>query len=150
MMGQLLCISILFALGYIVGGGRNRMHLRRLDKREAELRGFVATTGLTIPQHERLSDPTLVHGGVVISVDYFKRFIAAFYSIIGGRVKTYEDLMSRGRREAILRMKQAAQAQGADAIINVRIETTRIANGRGDKQTAGVEVLAYGTAVCTR
>jgi len=148
-MSQLLCISILFALGYIVGGGRNRAHLRHLDKREAELRGFVATTGLTVPKHGSFSDPTLVSGGVVISVDYFKRFIAAFHSIIGGRVKTYEDLMSRGRREAIIRMKHAAASQGADAIINVRIETTRMANGRGDKQTAGIEVLAYGTAVRT-
>ncbi len=148
-MGQLLCISILFALGYIVGGGRNRMHLKSLDKREAEFQGLLATTGRTLPTHGNLSDPTLVYGGVVISVDYFKRLIATFYSIVGGRVKTYESLMSRGRREAILRLKDAARAQGADAVINVRIETTRIANGRGDKQTAGVEVLAYGTAVRT-
>jgi uncharacterized protein YbjQ (UPF0145 family) len=57
--------------------------------------------------------------------------------------------MIRGRREAVIRMKQAAKARGADAVINVRIETTRMANGRGDKQTAGIEVLAYGTAVRT-
>jgi uncharacterized protein YbjQ (UPF0145 family) len=148
-MSQLICISILFALGYFVGGGRNRLHLRRLDKRERELQGLTTTTGIIIPRHAALSDPTLVHGGVVISVDYFKRFIGRFHTIIGGRVRTYESLMIRGRREAVIRMKQAAKARGADAVINVRIETTRMANGRGDKQTAGIEVLAYGTAVRT-
>jgi len=148
-MSQLICISILFALGYFVGGGRNRMHLRSLDKREAELKRLTATTGICIPGHANLSESTLVHGGVVISVDYFKRVIGLFHTIIGGRVRSYESLMSRGRREAIIRMKESALSQGADAVINVRIETTRMANGRGDKQTAGIEVLAYGTAVRT-
>jgi uncharacterized protein YbjQ (UPF0145 family) len=41
-----------------------------------------------------------------------------------------------------------ARSQGYDAIFNVRLETSRLANATRDgKGTAGVEMLAYGTAV---
>jgi uncharacterized protein YbjQ (UPF0145 family) len=56
--------------------------------------------------------------------------------------------LERARREAILRMTEEAQQQGFDAIFNVRLETSRLANARRDgKGVAGVEMLAYGTAV---
>ena len=145
-MFQLLTFLILLGLGFWVGGQRNARHLQRLDARERDLQTLPTTNGRIIPGMV-LTEPTLVHGGVVISVDYFKRIGAIVGAIFGGRLYAYESLMERGRREALLRMREAAKAGGADAIINVRIETTRIANGTGDKQVAGIEVLAYGTAV---
>ena len=147
-MGQILIFLTLLGLGYMVGGRRNARHLKRLAEREKDLQTLPTTNGRLVPG-ATLVKPTLVHGGVVISVDYFKRLGAMIRTIFGGRLYSYESLMERGRREAVLRMKEAAKAEGADAIINVRLETTRIANGRGDKQVAGIEVLAYGTAVRT-
>jgi uncharacterized protein YbjQ (UPF0145 family) len=45
-------------------------------------------------------------------------------------------------------MKGAAHARGYSKIINVRMETATMASSRGDgKGTAGVEILAYGTAI---
>jgi uncharacterized protein YbjQ (UPF0145 family) len=45
-------------------------------------------------------------------------------------------------------MTEEAQLQGYDAIFNVRLETSRLANARRDgKGVAGVEMLAFGTAV---
>ena len=45
-------------------------------------------------------------------------------------------------------MKERAIEQGFDAIINVRFESSRLANARQDgKGTAGVEMLVYGTAL---
>jgi uncharacterized protein YbjQ (UPF0145 family) len=45
-------------------------------------------------------------------------------------------------------MIEDARSQGYDAVFNVRLETSRLANsGRDGKGTAGVEMLAYGTAV---
>ena len=83
-----------------------------------------------------------------MSLDYFKRVIAGLRAIIGGRVKTYEPLLERARREAVLRMAESAKRQGYDAVINVRLETSRLANAAGNGEgTAGVEMLAYGTAV---
>ena len=148
-MIQLLTFLILLGLGFWIGGQRNSRHLERLEAREQRLRTLPTTNGRIIPGAV-LIQPTLVHGGVVISVDYFKRIGAIISTIFGDRLYAYESLMERGRREAVLRMQEAAQAEGADAVINVRIETTRIANGMGDKQVAGIEVLAYGTAVRTR
>ncbi len=36
------------------------------------------------------------------------------------------------------------------AVINVRLETARMANGRGGNGIAGLEVLAYGTGIKLR
>ena len=57
--------------------------------------------------------------------------------------------MERGRREAILRMKEDARKAGYDAVINVRLETSRLADADGAR-TAGVEVIAYGTGLKLR
>jgi len=146
-MFEILSFLVLLGLGYAVGGSRNRRHLQHLDAEEKKLQNLSTTTGILIPGSSALHQPRLVCGGTVISVDYFKRAFAILRTITGGRVKSYESLLERGRREAVLRMKQDAQRQGADAIINVRIETTRIANGRSNQQIAGLEILAYGTAV---
>ena len=45
-------------------------------------------------------------------------------------------------------MTEHAVAEGYDAVINVRLETSRLASSRGNgKGTSGVEMLAFGTAV---
>jgi len=65
-------------------------------------------------------------------------------NIFGGRVSSYESLLDRGRREAILRMKESAK--GASEIVNVRIETSSIS--KNDNRGIGsIEVYAYGTAI---
>ena len=96
----------------------------------------------------QVGEAALVTGSVVVSLDYFKRFIAGLRALIGGRIKTYEPLLDRARREALLRMKEEARDRGFDAIINVRLHTSRLANSRGNGEgTAGVEVLAFGTGL---
>ena len=145
----LITIVCLLGAGFAVGGRRERRHLERLKQGEAKAAHLPATTGLALPGNPLTRDPSLVSGSVVISVDYFKRFLASLRIIIGGRLPGYETLLARARRDAVLRMKQAAIGQGADGIINVRIETARLATGRGDNGVAGVEVLAYGTAIRT-
>ena len=93
----------------------------------------------------------LVNGSVVVSVDYFKRFLAGLRQLIGGRVKSYESILDRARREAVLRLKADAIARGYNAVVNVRLETTRMANARrGGEGIAGLEVLAYGTGLKLR
>jgi len=79
---------------------------------------------------------------------YFKRFLATLRALVGGRIKAYEPLLDRARREALLRMTEAAVSGGYDAVLNVRLETSRLASARQDgKGTAGVEMLAFGTAI---
>jgi uncharacterized protein YbjQ (UPF0145 family) len=133
---------------YFVGRTLERRHYRDIRRREAELIMLPAVTFRQVPKAWTVEGAGLVMGSVVISVDHFKRFLAALRIFFGGRVKSYESLMDRARREALLRCKEAARDQGYQAIVNVRLETSRLANARRDgRATAGVEVLAFGTGL---
>ena len=85
-------------------------------------------------------------GSVVVSIDYFKRFVAALRNIVGGSVGSYETLVDRARREAVLRLKESAK--GANIVVNVRVETSSIGASADRRSSVGsVEALAYGTAI---
>ena len=138
----------LLIFAYLVGNYLEKRHFRRIQRREAALDGFPVTTFASMPEEWQIERAEMVSGNVVVSLDYFKRVIAGFRSIIGGRVKTYEPLLDRARREALLRMIESAKDRGYNAVINVRLETSRLANARGNGNgIAGVEMLAFGTAV---
>ena len=139
---------LLLLLAYFAGSMIERKHFRNIRKREDEYHGFPVVSFDTMPDDWNVSESTMVSGNIVVSLDYFKRVIAGLRGLVGGRIKTYEPLLDRARREALLRMTEAARNQGYDAIFNVRLETSRLANARGDgKGIAGVEMLAFGTAV---
>lgn len=139
---------LLILLAYFIGTLIEKRHFRSIRAREKINAEFPVVSFNTMPEDWSASGSTLVTGSVVISLDYFKRVIAGLRGIVGGRVKTYEPLLERARREALLRMIEAARRQGYDAIFNTRLETSRLANSRGDGNgTAGVEMLAFGTAV---
>jgi uncharacterized protein YbjQ (UPF0145 family) len=64
-------------------------------------------------------------------------------TLFGGRVTSFESLLDRARREALLRMKSQAQTMDARYVFNVKYETATI----GGSRTGSIEVLAYGTAL---
>lgn len=135
-------------VAYLVGNAIEKKHFREIRAREEKVHGFPVITFATLPPDWRVGSAELVTGSLVVSLDYFKRIIAGLRGLIGGRVKTYEPLLDRARREAVLRMIEDAKARGYDAVVNVRLETSRLANARKDGQgTAGVEMLAFGTAI---
>ena len=143
---QLLLVVLLLVLGYGFGRLAERRHYRSILEREDELNDLIVVACKTLPDSLGTPRTQLVMGSVVVSVDYFKRFVAHLRMIFGGRVHTYESLIDRGRREAILRMQERAREQGASMIFNMRFETSSIS--KGSRQSVGsVEVLAYGTAV---
>jgi uncharacterized protein YbjQ (UPF0145 family) len=142
-----LPLLILMA-AYFIGSSIEKKHFRNIREREAKAQGFPVVSFDTMPDDWNVNSSHMVSGSIVISLDYFKRVIASLRGLIGGRIKTYEPLLERARREAILRMTEEAQSQGYDAIFNVRLETSRLANSSRDgKGVAGVEMLAFGTAV---
>ena len=145
---DLIVFIVLMALGYGFGQLADRRHYRSILQREADSLQVPAMTLKTLPPQLHNCSVTLVSGNVVVSVDFFKRFLSSLRNLVGGRVKSYESLLDRARREAILRMKEQAIAQGAKVIANVRIETSSISKGKRSKQSVGsIEVLAYGTAI---
>lgn len=141
---------LLLVATYFTGSMVERRHYLSIRARELETRQLPAITFRTLPQRWEVSDSGLVSGSVVISVDYFKRFLAGLRQFVGGRVKSYETILDRARREAVLRLKAEAAAAGYAAVINVRLETARMANGRSGNGIAGLEVLAYGTGIKLR
>jgi uncharacterized protein YbjQ (UPF0145 family) len=143
---NLLIPLLLLLAGYGAGRLAERRHYGSILRREEELSDLIIVTSKTLPASMPVSDTKLVMGNVVVSVDYFKRFVAQLRMIFGGRVHTYESLIDRGRREALLRMQKQARILGAATIFNARFETSSIS--KGAKNSIGsVEVLAYGTAV---
>jgi len=143
---ELIVVLTLLALGYGFGRYAESNHYRSIRRREQLYSQLLLIPERRLPEYPHIPQTALVTGNVVISVDYFKRFIAALRNLVGGRVTSYEALLDRGRREAILRMKENAQHQGAEAVFNVKLETASISKGRGDA-IGSLEVYAYGTAV---
>jgi len=145
-MIDLIVFLSLLALGYLFGQYFERKHYRSIIRREKETLNCPLLTMKTIPNDLKSCNARLVTGNVVISVDYFKRFLAGLRALAGGRIKSYETLIDRARREAILRMKEQAIDRGAVVVTNVRIETSSISKGR-KRAIGSIEVLAYGTAI---
>lgn len=145
---DLLIFLFLLVLGYAAGSLAEKRHYRSIRKREKELLKMAVVTAEGSFPDGRVRNATLVTGSAVISIDYFKRLLAILRNIFGGRVKSYESLIDRARREAILRMKEEARKNGAGMIINMRLETSTIGRNANKKNQLGsVEAIAYGTAI---
>lgn len=150
-MEQLLITALLLALGFVSGKTVEHLHYQDLAKRERRLRRLPVVTTQRVPADWRVEDAALLTGTVVISIDYWKRFAAGIRQFFGGNVRSYETLFERARREAILRLKEAASAKGFDAVIGVRLESVELASsGANGKGTAGVELMAFGTGLRIR
>jgi len=143
---DLIVFIVLIAVGYGFGQHAERQHYRSIIEREKALRALLCFSERCIPARDTPVQGQLVAGSVVVSIDYFKRFVAGLRNLIGGRVTAYESLLDRARREAVLRMKEEARDLGAESVWNVRLETSAISQGAA-QQVGCVEVLAYGTAL---
>ena len=139
---------LLLGVTYFTGRRVEQQHYASIRARENELRMLPAVTFRQIPSAWAVDGIGVVSGSVVVSVDYFKRFLAGLRTLVGGPVQSYESLLDRARREAILRCKEQARERGFQAIVNLRLETTRISRAsRNRNATTGVEVLAFGTGL---
>ena len=135
----------LIALGYFAGRYAERKHYASIHQREAQFLQLPAVPTRQWDTSRAVADARLVSGSVVISSDYFKRLLAGLRNIVGGRMRSYESLLDRARREAILRMKE--QIPDADIIVNLRVETSTIGGARKQGSVSAVELVAYGTAI---
>ncbi|MBI5234041.1 MAG: heavy metal-binding domain-containing protein, partial [Deltaproteobacteria bacterium] len=125
-MQDLISLAIwigFFVFSYFIGTYREKAHHADIVKREKAL---VSLPAVTMKRTEDLAvvKSKLVMGNVVIGADFFKQVAASLASLFGMRISVVEGMMDRARREAVLRMKD--HAVGADAIINVRVESMKI------------------------
>lgn len=146
-MTDIIVLILLLTTGYFFGRLAEKRHYKSILKREKQYRKLTVVASKFPPAFKKHHDTELVMGSVVISVDYFKRFVASLRNLLGGRVRTYETLVDRARREAILRMKEDAARLGAKMIFNIKMETAGISKNQRNNNVGSVEVLAYGTAI---
>ena len=82
----------------------------------------------------------LVKGSTIQSKHLGKDIAQSFKTLVGGELKSYNEMMNEARAIATKRMVAEAQEMGADAIVNIRYASSAIMQG-------AAEVIAYGTAV---
>ena len=117
-MEQLLYVAVFVTLGYIFGKRAEKKHFKSLNEREQKMNQLPAMASRMPPQDSHY-DQMLVSGSVVIANDYFKTFVAGLRNLFGGKISTYESLLDRARREALLRMKEQAKLLDAELVFNV-------------------------------
>lgn len=91
--------------------------------------------GMTIVEHFGL-----VAGSTVRAKHVGRDIMASLKNIVGGELKGYTELLEDARRQARERMIEQARELGANAIVNVRFNTSSVAQGAS-------ELYIYGTAV---
>ena len=102
---------------------------------------LVATvTTEAIPGHEIVEVLGIARGNTVRARNVGRDITQGLRNLAGGELKAYSTLLADARDQAIERMEANALEMGADAVVNVRMETSEVTQGAS-------EVIAYGTAV---
>ena len=103
---------------------------------------LIATTD-SIAGRDVVETFGLVRGATVRAKHIGTDVLASLRNLVGGEMKGYSSLLAGAREQALDRMCEAARAQGANAVVGFRMETSAIMNGAS-------EIVAYGTAVRLR
>ena len=82
----------------------------------------------------------LVKGSTIRARHLGKDIMAGLRGMVGGEISEYTKMMAEAREEALNRMIEAAEKEGANAVIAVRFGTSMVMQN-------AAEVLAYGTGV---
>ena len=131
-------------VGWFVAWWLERMNLRALAIREEELKHVdVEASHISVPIATKAVTANILTGSIVLSHDMFRSLTIFITRVFGGNIKHYERLLVRGRREAIVRLKEDAIGKGFKRVVNLKIVTTRVKT----KGPSTIEVLAYGTGV---
>ncbi len=84
----------------------------------------------------------IVTGEAIMGANVFRDFFAGIRDIVGGRTRSYEDVLKRAKEEALNEMANEAMRLGANAILSVDIDYETIGTGN-----TMLMVAVSGTAV---
>ncbi|MCP4215425.1 MAG: YbjQ family protein [bacterium] len=101
---------------------------------------MIITNIEEIPGKKIIEHYGLVAGSTVRAKHVGRDIMAGLKNIIGGELKGYTELLEDARKQAKERMEQQAREMGANAVVNVRFNTSSVAQGAS-------ELYIYGTAV---
>ena len=101
---------------------------------------MIVTTTPDVPARKITEVLGLARGNSVRAKHIGRDIVAGLRNIVGGEITEYAKLQAETREMATRRMVEQAKVQGADAVVNVRYESSMITTGAS-------EILAYGTSV---
>ncbi len=100
---------------------------------------LVVTTDM-IHGKEIVETIGFVKGSSVRAKHVGRDIMAGFKNLVGGEIEEYRKMMDESRKLAIHRMVENAKADGADAIVGMKMVSSTISQGVS-------EITVYGTAV---
>ena len=101
---------------------------------------MIVTTTPDVPGRKITEISGIARGNSVRAKHVGRDIIAVLRNIVGGEIAEYAKLLAETREMATRRMVEQAELQSADAVVNVRYESSMITTGAS-------EILAYGTSV---
>ncbi|MBA7615813.1 hypothetical protein ES703_23099 [subsurface metagenome] len=101
---------------------------------------MIITTSAQVEGKQITRTIGLVKGSTIRARHLGKDIMAGFRGMVGGEISEYTKMMAEAREEALQRMTEDAEKQGANAVVSMRFTTSMV------MQSAS-EILAYGTGV---
>jgi len=101
---------------------------------------MIITTSERIEGKNITKTVGLVKGSTIRARHMGRDIVAGLRGIVGGEITEYTKMMAESREQAIQRMTEDAERQGANAVVGMRFTTSMV------MQNAS-EILAYGTGV---
>ncbi len=101
---------------------------------------IIYSTTEFIPGKEIAEILGIARGSTVRARNVGRDIFAGFKNLVGGEITEYTKLQADAREQALKRMLDDGKRLNADAIINIRFQSSTIMQGAS-------EILAYGTAV---
>lgn len=101
---------------------------------------MIVSTTETVAGKRVVQTLGIARGNTIRARHIGKDILAGLRNLVGGEIHEFTKLVAESREQALDRMIEDAQRQGADAVVSVRFTTSVITSG-------AAELLAVGTAV---
>jgi uncharacterized protein YbjQ (UPF0145 family) len=101
---------------------------------------MIITTSSQVEGKRIAKTVGLVKGSTIRARHVGRDIMAGLRGLVGGEITEYTKMLAEAREEAIQRMVEDAERQGANAIIGMRFTTSMVMSNAS-------EILAYGTGV---
>ena len=142
----------MFVWGAVFSGTKvERMHEEANQRRDSlrDRMGREILNSIDGGYRTDVSSAGLVHANGVFGPSHWHLMIGFVNNLIGGSVTVFQQVISAGRAEVIQRLREQAEEDGWDEVINVRIDTASMTPQSSNSRNTvrGVEIYAYGTGI---
>jgi len=104
---------------------------------------LIITTSDQIEDKKITNTIGLVRGSTIRARHVGRDIMAGLRGLVGGEIVDYTKMMAEAREQAIQRMVEDAEKQGANAVVGMKFTTSMIMSNAS-------EILAYGTGVVVK